>query len=58
MWDDKHVVLMPVLSYPTQEGSFVFSMDASDLGVVVVLEQEQEENRMVVRNVMAYASKV
>ncbi len=34
----------PILTYPTREGHFVLSTDASDVGIGAVLEQEQEED--------------
>ena len=46
----------PVLAYPTREGIFILSTDASDGGIQAVLEQEQEEVGRVVKRVIAYAS--
>ncbi len=37
------LVSAPVLAYPTREGHFVLSTDASDVGIGAVLEQEQKE---------------
>ncbi len=66
-WDDncehafqalkKALVQPPVLAYPTRDGHFVLSTDASDTGMGAVLEQEQEEGGRVVKRVIAYASK-
>ncbi len=67
IWDDdceqaflmlmKALVQPPALAYPTREGPFILSTDASDTGMGGVLEQEQEEYGRVVKTVMAYASK-
>ncbi len=67
IWDDdceqafqalkKALVQPPVLAYPTRDGHFVLSTDASDTGMGAVLEQEQEEGGRVVKRVIAYASK-
>ena len=46
-----------ILTYPTREGHFVLSTDASDVGIGAVLEQEQEEGGRVAKKVIAYASK-
>ncbi len=46
-----------ILTYPTREGHFVLSTDASDVGIGAVLEQEQEESGRVAKKVIAYASK-
>ncbi len=51
------LVTAPILTYPTREGHFVLSTDASDVGIGAVLEQEQEEGGRVVKKVIAYASK-
>ncbi len=53
----KLLVQPPVLTYPTGDGPFVFSTDASDTRMGAVLEQEQEEDRSVVRRVKVYALK-
>ncbi len=47
----------PMLAYPTRDGQFVLSMDASDMGMGAVLEQEQEVGRQVVKHIIAYTSK-
>ncbi len=47
----------PILTYPTREGHFVLSTDASDVGIGAVLEQEQEEGGRDAKKVIAYASK-
>ncbi len=67
VWDDdceqaflalkKALVQPPVLVYLMREGPFILSTDASDTGMGVVLEQEQEEEGRVVKKVIAYASK-
>ncbi len=67
IWDDdceqaflglkKALFQPPVLAYPTREGPFILSMDASDTGIGAVLEQEQEKDGRVVKKVIAYASK-
>ena len=67
MWDDAcerafqtlkaAPVLAPILTYPTREGHFVLSTDASDVGIGAMLEQEQEEGGRVAKKVIAYASK-
>ncbi len=44
-------------AYPTRDGQFVLSADASDMGIGSVLEQEQEEGRQVVKHVTVYTSK-
>ncbi len=51
------LVTAPILTYPTREGHFVLSTDASDVGIVAVLEQEKEEGRRVAKKMIAYASK-
>ncbi len=51
------LVTAPILTYPTREGHFVLSTDASDVGIGAVLEQEQEEGGRVANKVIAYASK-
>ncbi len=53
----KALVQPPVLAYPMREGPFVLSTDASNTGMGVFLEQEQEEDSKVVKKVIAYASK-
>ncbi len=53
----KALVQPPVLAYPTRDGQFVLSMDASDMGMDAVLEQEQEEGGQVVKRVITYTSK-
>ncbi len=53
----KALVQPPVLAYPTREGPFVLSTDASDTGLGAVLEEEQEEDGRVVKKVIAYVSK-
>ncbi len=50
------LISAPVLAYPTREGHFTISTDASDVGIGAVLEQDQEEGE-VVKRVIAYASK-
>ncbi len=45
------------MTYPTREGHFVLSTDASDVGMGAVLEQGQEEGGRVAKKVIAYASK-
>ncbi len=66
VWDDacegafqtlKALVTAPILTYPTREGHFVLSTDASDVGIGAVLEQEQEEGGRIAKKVIAYASK-
>ena len=67
IWDDdceqaflalkKALVQPPVLAYPTREGPFILSTDASDTGMGAVLRQEQKENGRVVKKVITYASK-
>ncbi len=37
------LISAPVLAYPTREGHFTLSTDASDVGIGAVLEQDQEE---------------
>ncbi len=44
-----------VLAYPTREGHFTLSTDASDVGIGAVLEQDQEQGGQVVKRVIAYA---
>ncbi len=51
------LVYARILTYPTREGHFVLSTDASDVGIGDVLEQEQEEGGRVAKKVIAYASK-
>ncbi len=51
------LISAPVLAYPTREGHFTLSTDASDVGIGSVLEQDQEEGGPVVKRVIAYASK-
>ncbi len=51
------LVSTPVLPYPTREGHFTLSTDASDVGIGVVLEQDQDEGGQVVKRVITYASK-
>ncbi len=51
------LVFAPILTYPTREGHFILSTDASDVGIGAVLEQEQEEGGRVAKKVIAYASK-
>ncbi len=46
-----------MLAYPTREGHFTLSTDASDVGIGAVLEQDQYEGGQVVKRVIAYASK-
>ncbi len=53
----KALVKPPVLAYPTREGPFILSTDASYTGMGAVLDQEQEEDGKVVKKVIAYASK-
>ncbi len=53
----KDLVQPPVLAYPTWDGLFVLSTDASDTGVFAALEQEQERGRKVIKQAIAYASK-
>ncbi len=67
IWDDdceqtflalkEALVQPPVLAFPTREGPFILSTDASDTGMGAVLEQEQEEDGKVVKKVIAYTSK-
>ncbi len=67
MWDDAcegafqtlkaALVTAPILTYPTREGHFVLSTDASDVGIGTVLEQEQEEGGRLTKKVIAYTSK-
>ncbi len=56
---NKALVQPLVLAYPTREGPFILSTDASDTGMGAVLEQEQEqeEDGRVVKKVIAYPSK-
>ncbi len=49
------LVSTPVLAYPTREGHFTLSTDASDVGIGAVLDQD--EGGQVVKRVIAYASK-
>ncbi len=51
------LISAPVLAYPTREGHFTLSTDASDVGIGAVLEQDQEEGGQVVKRVIAYTSK-
>ncbi len=51
------LVSAPVLADHTPEGHFTLSMDASDVGIGAVLEQDQDKGRQVVKRVIAYASK-
>ncbi len=51
------LISAPVLAYPTRDGHFTLSTDASDVGIRAVLEQDQEEGEQVVKRVIAYASK-
>ncbi len=51
------LISAPVLAYPTREGHFTLSTDASDVGIGAVLEQDQEKGGQVVKRVIAYASK-
>ncbi len=51
------LISAPVLAYPTREGHFTLSTDASDVGIGAVLEQDQEEGGQIVKRVIAYASK-
>ncbi len=51
------LISAPVLAYPTREGHFTLSTDASDVGIGAVLEQDQEEGGQVIKRVIAYASK-
>ncbi len=53
----KALVPPSVLAYPTRDGQFALSTNASDMGMGAVLEQEQEEGGQVVKRVIAYASK-
>ncbi len=53
----KALVHPPVLVYPTRERQFVLFMDASNMGMGAVLEQEQEEGSQVVKRVIAYTPK-
>ncbi len=46
-----------MLAYPTREGHFTLSTDASDVRIGAVLGQDQEEGGQVVKRVIAYASK-
>ncbi len=43
------LISAPVLAYPTREGNFTLSTDASDVGIGAVLEQDQEEGGQVVK---------
>ena len=51
------LISAPVLAYPTREGHFTLSTDASHVGVGAVLEQDQEEGRQVTKRIIAYTSK-
>ncbi len=51
------LVFKSVLAYPTREGHFILSTDASDVRIGAVLKQEQEDGGQVVKKVIAYASK-
>ncbi len=51
------LVSVPVLAYPTREGHFVLSTDASYVDIGVVLEQEDKDGGQIVKGVIAYASK-
>ncbi len=51
------LVSAPVLAYPTREGHFTLSTDASDVGIGAVLEQDQDEGGQVIKRVIPYASK-
>ncbi len=51
------LISAPVLAYPTQEGHFTLSTDASDVGIGAVLEQDQEEGGQVFKQVIRYAYK-
>ena len=63
IWDDdceqtflapkKALVQPPVLAYPTREGPFILSTDASDTVMGATLEQEEEEDGRVVKKVIA-----
>ncbi len=67
MWDDAcegafrtlkaALISAPLLAYPSREGHFILSTDASDVGIGAVLEQDQEEGGRVVKRVIAYAPK-
>ncbi len=43
------LISAPVLAYPTPEGHFTLSTDASDVGIGAVLEQDQEEGGQIVK---------
>ncbi len=47
----------PVLAYPTREGHFTLSTDASDVRIGAVLEEHQDKGGQVIKRVIAYAFK-
>ncbi len=51
------LVSAPVLAYPTREGHFTLSTNASGVGIGAVLEQDQDEGGQVFKRVIAYTSK-
>ena len=53
----KAVLALCPLAYPTREGHFTLSTDASDVGIGAVLEQDQDEGGQIIKRVIAYASK-